>query len=168
MGVNSLRLQAEVPPALTAQRGGMDPVDGQLLANLPDLGVKEEGRVNDGLLGRNPHLGVIHLRIHGLGCIHLLETPHTHAHSYITWHVRACKNVQARHKVLSCICTLFPWAVQPHRFIYHLSVRREGGNFLTPTAPTRSSPSPSPCSRASGMLFLLYIIEIHRQWWFDF
>lgn len=41
--VNSLRLEAEMPPALTAQRRGMDPVDGQLLANLPDLGVKEEG-----------------------------------------------------------------------------------------------------------------------------
>lgn len=48
------------------QGGGMDPVDGQLLANLPDLGVKEEVRVNDGLLSRNPHLGVFHLHIHGL------------------------------------------------------------------------------------------------------
>lgn len=98
VSVNSLRLEAEVPPALTAQRGGMDPVDGQLLANLPDLGVKEEGRVNDGLLGRNPHLGVIHLRIHGLRLIHLLENTthaHTHTHSYITWHVTACKNVHA-------------------------------------------------------------------------
>lgn len=41
--VNSLRLEAAVPPALTAQRGGMNPMDGQLLANLPDLRVKEEG-----------------------------------------------------------------------------------------------------------------------------
>ena len=78
--VNSLHLEAEMPPALTAQGGGMDPVDGQLLANLPDLGVKEEGWVNDGLLGRNPHLGVLHLHIHGLGFIYLLENTHKHTH----------------------------------------------------------------------------------------
>lgn len=80
--VNSLHLEAEVPPALTTQRGGMYPVNGQLLANLPDLGVKEEGRVNDGLLGRNPHLGVIHLRIHGFGLIHLLVNTHTRTHAH--------------------------------------------------------------------------------------
>lgn len=39
-GVNSLRLEEEMPPALTTQGGGMDPVDGQLLANLPDFGVE--------------------------------------------------------------------------------------------------------------------------------
>lgn len=77
--VNSLHLEAEVPPALTAQGGGMNPVDGQLLANLPDLGVEEEVRVNDGLLGRNPHLGILHLHVHGLCLIHLLEnTTRTH------------------------------------------------------------------------------------------
>jgi len=77
--VNSVHLEAELPPALTGQGGGMDPVDGQLLANLPDLGVKEEVWVNDGLLSRNPHLGVLHLHIHSLGLIRLPEnTTHTY------------------------------------------------------------------------------------------
>lgn len=78
-----------MPPALTTQGGGMDPVNGQLLANLPDLGVEEEGWVNDGLLSRNPHLGVLHLHIHGLGLIHLLENTHTHGHTHI-----ACQSLQ--------------------------------------------------------------------------
>lgn len=88
--VNSLHLEAEMTPALTAQGGGMDPVDGQFLANLPDLGVEEEGWVNDGLVSRNPHLGVVYFHIHGFGLIHLLET-HKHAH---IWHIKTCKIVE--------------------------------------------------------------------------
>lgn len=51
----------------------MDPVNGQLLANLPDFGIKEEGRVNDGLLGRDPRLGPVHHRrgVGGLGLVQL-------------------------------------------------------------------------------------------------
>lgn len=63
-------------PALTAQRDGMNPVDGQLLANLPDLGIKEEGQVNDGLLSGDPHLGVVHLRVHGLDLVQLQGSTH--------------------------------------------------------------------------------------------
>lgn len=51
----------------------MDPVDGHILAKLPDLGGEEEGWVNNGLLGGNPHLGVLHLHIHGLSFIYLQE-----------------------------------------------------------------------------------------------
>lgn len=99
--VNSLHLEAEMPPALTAQGGRMDPVDGQLLANLPDLGVKEEVWVNDGLLSRNPHLGVVHLHIHGPSLIHLLEnnTYSTHTPTHVMYtQARACRTLQ------KCLC----------------------------------------------------------------
>lgn len=82
--VNSLDLEAELPPALTGQGGGMNPVDGQLLANLPDLGVKEEVWVNDRLLSRNPHLGVLHFHINALGLVHLLEKHPTYTQSHIS------------------------------------------------------------------------------------
>lgn len=95
--VNSLHLEAEAPPALTGEEGWMNPVDGQLLANLPDLGVKEEGWVNDGLLSRNPHLGVVYLHFQSLGLIHLLQnTTHIHTqgdtHTYV--YNMACNSLQ--------------------------------------------------------------------------
>lgn len=75
--------------------GGVNPVDGQLLANLPDLGVKEEGRVNDGRLSRDPHLGVVHFRVDGLGLVHLprrCKRAHTHKHTHTlkTQHGGSC------------------------------------------------------------------------------
>ena len=45
----------------TSHGGGMDPVDGQFLADVPGLGAEEEGSVGDGLHSWHPHLGVIHL-----------------------------------------------------------------------------------------------------------
>lgn len=147
--VNSLHLEAEMPPALTAQGGGIDPVDGQLLANLPDLGVKEEGWVNDGFLSRNPHLGVVHLHIHGLSLIHLLENnTHAYTHSHVCY-------VYTRQSMSNPVKTSAPHTVyshafalaspepcsssQPRHFIYHLCVCREDSNFPTPDSPCPDS-----------------------------
>lgn len=123
-----------MPPALTSHGGGMDPVDGHLLANLPDLGVKQEVRVNDGLLGGNPHSGVLHLHIHGFGLVNL----HTHSRSHICY-INTLKNVSApantpgpetRHCPAFALFSLEQF--QPCSSIYHLCVFREESILLTP------------------------------------
>lgn len=85
----------------------MDPVDGQLLANLPDLGIKEEGQVNDGLLSRNPHLGVIHLRVHGLDLVQLQGSTHVVESMENMDRAGTCHFVQTP-RALACICTCLP------------------------------------------------------------
>lgn len=138
----------------------MNPVDGQLLANLPDLGIKEEGQVNDGLLSRDPHLGVIHLRVHGLDPVQLQGSTHGAESMENTDGAGTCFSVQTP-RALSCRRTRLPREGSSSRLIVlSLSTDRAATSFLLP--PTIMTPSSLSLSFSpSGAL--LYIIGIHRQ-----
>lgn len=146
----------------------MNPVDGQLLAKLPDLGLKEKGQVSDGLLSRDPHLGVVHLGVHRLHLVQLQGSTHEAEWMENRDGVGARRSVQTP-GALSYTCTRLPREGSSSTLIVlSLSTDRAATSFLLPPIITTPSFLSRSLSVSLSLPFspsgvLLYIIGIHRQ-----